>query len=107
MKHQSRHSKNTKYRIFIEYLPNTDGYSSIIGWICTCKVGHRTVGCCSHIATLILYLSHAKYKNDYVEHCKKFKSYLITISKESEESDGSDLENDNLNNSTEDLRQKK
>lgn len=28
---QSRHSKNTKYRIFIEYLPNTDGYSSIIG----------------------------------------------------------------------------
>ena len=32
---------------------------------------------------------------------------MITISKESEESDGSDLENDNLNNSTEDLRQKK
>jgi len=31
------------------------------GWYCRCKTGSRTVGCCSHIASVIYYLGYARY----------------------------------------------
>lgn len=37
------------------------GASSIIGYYCKCKHGLRTVGCCSHVATTILYLGFARH----------------------------------------------
>ena len=30
---------------------------------CTCKSGKRTVGCCSHVASIIYYLSNARYNS--------------------------------------------
>ena len=32
-------------------------------WYCTCKVGKRTVGTCSHVASVIWYLSNARYNS--------------------------------------------
>ena len=54
----SRHSNSTKYNTFITYNTNTN---SIDDYICSCKSGRRTVGCCSHVATVIHYLSNARY----------------------------------------------
>ena len=37
----------------------------VVGWYCDCTVSARTVGCCAHVATIIMYLrkgKHAQYK---------------------------------------------
>ena len=61
MEVQSRHVRSKQYRCYIKYNPNTIGYSGILGHYCECANGARTVGCCSHVAAIIYYLSHARY----------------------------------------------
>ena len=58
---QSRHISRKAYRCFIEYSPNVVGVSGIKRYACECANGRRTVGCCSHVASIIYYLSHARY----------------------------------------------
>lgn len=58
---RSRHMSSRTYKCFIEYTPNTIGYSKISRHFCECANGRRTVGCCSHVAAVIYYLSHARY----------------------------------------------
>ena len=57
---QSRHKNRTRHKIYIKYRPNENTSDGITGWVCSCKVGLRTVGCCSHIAGIIYYLSYLK-----------------------------------------------
>lgn len=59
---QSRHKNNTKYNSYIAYSTNKDDTNPIKDWYCTCKTGTRTVGCCSHVASVIYYLSNARYE---------------------------------------------
>lgn len=54
----SRHRSDTIYKVFLQYTPK----KSVDGWFCTCKIGSRTVGCCSHVAAIIFYLSIGKHK---------------------------------------------
>lgn len=61
VKVQSRHISRTSYRCFIRYAPGTIGVSGIKDHACECANGRRTVGCCSHIAAIVYYLSHARY----------------------------------------------
>ena len=58
----SRHIGNKKYRTYVKYVRNVNLSEAIQGWICECKVGHRTLGCCSHITAVIYYLSYGKYQ---------------------------------------------
>ena len=58
---QSRHIGRKVYRCFIEYKPNTIGWSGVSRYSCECANGLRTVGCCSHVAAIIFYLSHGRY----------------------------------------------
>ncbi|XP_043287510.1 uncharacterized protein [Venturia canescens] len=58
---RSRHIKAKTYRCFIDYRPNVIGISGIRRYSCECANGRRTVGCCSHVAAIIYYLSHARY----------------------------------------------
>lgn len=58
---RSRHINSTKYRLFIRYVPNSNGTTGIDAWICECFVGKRTVGCCAHIANVLFYFGYAKY----------------------------------------------
>ena len=46
---------------------NTNTCSGIQSWYCTCKNGTRTVGCCSHIASIIYYFSLAKYLDNLAD----------------------------------------
>lgn len=57
----SRHISRQTYRCFIKYEPNNIGISGVREYICECANGRRTVGCCSHIAAVIYYLSNARY----------------------------------------------
>ena len=68
---QSKTAKLKKYQVFIKYVPNKNTPDAILGWICDCKNGLRTVGCCSHVASIICYLGcfrnmqNLKYTNSF------------------------------------------
>ena len=57
-----RHINKKKYRCYIEYDPSLDGVDAITRHYCECGNGARTVGCCSHVAAVVFYLSHARYQ---------------------------------------------
>jgi hypothetical protein len=63
---RSRHIKSKTYRCYIDYLPNSTGPSGIKRYCCECANGNRTVGCCSHVAAVVYYLSHARYLSKIV-----------------------------------------
>jgi len=58
---KSRHVNSKTYICYIDYICHSVSYSSIQRYVCDCPNGRRTVGCCSHIAAVIYYLSHARY----------------------------------------------
>lgn len=59
LKVPSRHISRTAYRCFLRYKSNSVGVSSLTYYTCECVNGKWTVGCCSHIAAVVYYLSHA------------------------------------------------
>lgn len=54
--------KGEEYQTFVEYDDKNNGYHSILGYYCNCQVGTRTIGCCSHVASVIYYLSYGRYQ---------------------------------------------
>ena len=62
MEVQSRHCNANKYRCYIDYVPDSRDIEGIKRHYCECKNGARTIGCCSHIATVIYFLSNARYQ---------------------------------------------
>lgn len=58
---QSRHISKKQYRCFVKYNPDKSGIDGIENYCCECANGLRTVGCCSHIAAIIYYLSYGRY----------------------------------------------
>lgn len=68
---RSRHINKKTYKCYIEYKPNSIGYSGILRHTCDCANGLRTVGSCSHVAAIIYYLSNARFKSKIVRPAKK------------------------------------
>lgn len=60
IKMQSRYSKRNNHLVWIKYRPKGNGRHSIIGWYCKCRVGARTLGCCSHVAAVTLVQNRVK-----------------------------------------------
>ena len=85
---QSRHSNAKTYNTYVTYKPNNNSLDAIDSWFCTCKSGKRTVGCCSHVATMIYKLSLGKNRN-WAKMAKSlatiFPSILIIETSKSEE----------------------
>lgn len=85
---QSRHCNRETYQTYIQYEPNSDGRESIIGYTCGCKNGLRTVGMCSHVATIIWYLGYAKVHgaiNQTAEHLNEIFPDTVVDGSDSEE----------------------
>ncbi|CAF1214590.1 unnamed protein product [Didymodactylos carnosus] len=51
---QSKHSNRKNYNVIVEYNRKT-----VTGYCCECPNGNRTVGCCSHVASIMWYLGIA------------------------------------------------
>ena len=66
---QSQHSQSLKHNLWIKYSTN-----DIKGWYCSCMGGARIVGCCAHIASVIWYLSYARF--DPRELCQQSSDYF-------------------------------
>lgn len=60
---RSRHINSKTYNCFVEYSPQSTGYRGIKRWCCECANGLRTIGCCSHVAAVVYYLSCGRFKS--------------------------------------------
>ena len=89
---QSRHSNAKKYYLFIKYKIMTDedkrknveslekDASENLQWACSCFSGLRTVGCCVHIATVVIFLSYYRFlDNPPNVPGKSLENFLINI----------------------------
>jgi len=56
----SRHIASKTYKTYITYQKNDNSLEKI-NWVCNCRNGNRTVGCCSHVASLVYHLNYGKY----------------------------------------------
>jgi hypothetical protein len=52
VKMQSRFRKKQFHSVFVKYLPGENTVNGVTSWFCSCKSGSRTMGCCSHVATV-------------------------------------------------------
>jgi hypothetical protein len=57
----SRHRNQITYKVYVQLDSAQLGHNSISGWFCDCSAGARTVGCCSHIAAVIVYFCLDKF----------------------------------------------
>ena len=57
---RSRRMQRKSYRVHVEYEPSRDGVDGIKRFCCDCKNGRRTIGCRSHVATVVYYLAYAR-----------------------------------------------
>ena len=80
---QSRHKNSTSYDVWIRYLAQ-----EILGWYCTCPAGARTVGCCAHVASIIWYLSFARFHPEHLK--QESSSFFNSFTDVAEFSDMSD-----------------
>ncbi|CAF4651949.1 unnamed protein product, partial [Rotaria socialis] len=93
---QLKQAKNaTLYDVWVQYNKN-----EILGWYCRCPNGCRVVGCCSHIASVIWFLSFARYHPEALR--ESASSYLNSITDAPNYSDVSD---DDGNESDDDTSQ--
>lgn len=59
-----------QYQIVVLIDKNGTGRTSILQYYCNCKVGSRTVGCCSHVMSLLYYVAYAPHHGGVKEVCK-------------------------------------
>lgn len=81
MRSRYRNSKN--HHIFVLVDRSKNGRECIMEYFCTCESGSRTVGCCSHIMTIIWYLGYGQYHPIHVPNPEICNS-SITISNQSD-----------------------
>lgn len=58
---RSRHKNAKTYNVYVHYSANTVGCAGIRRYCCDCANGNRTIGCCSHVATVVYYLSYGRF----------------------------------------------
>lgn len=58
---KSRYRSGKHHHIFVLVDTNKCERDAIVEYYCTCESGARTVGCCSHIMTIVWYLSYGQY----------------------------------------------
>ncbi|CAK1577955.1 unnamed protein product [Parnassius mnemosyne] len=58
---QSRHVRARQYYVYIIIDRFLSGRQAIAHYYCSCIIGKRTIGCCSHIMCIIWYMSHARH----------------------------------------------
>lgn len=92
MKSRFRSTKN--HHIFVLVDKSKIGRNAITEYFCTCETGSRTVGCCSHVMTIIWFLGYAQYNVIHVPN-RNITNVSITIPKiqntgeeDNEDSDG-------------------
>lgn len=73
---KSRFVSQKIYRVYVLFDKNKVGIESILHYCCDCKVGKRTIGCCSHTMTMLYYLGIISKTGQHVEVAGHLKHYF-------------------------------
>jgi hypothetical protein len=68
-------------------IPFKSDWESILGYICSCKSGLRTVGACSHSTAIMLFLSYGKYLDKLPQPGFRLNSFLVDGNIENEDNE--------------------
>lgn len=74
----SRFISGKQWKPFVLFSRVSSGYDAILGYCCNCKVGLRTVGCCSHVMTILYFLGYAQYNGNLKQKAKHLENVLIS-----------------------------
>ena len=89
---QSRHSNAIKYKTWIQYSLSEE---PIIASYCTCTAGAMTLGSCSHVVSIVWYLSYARHHNFHESlGRRRIQQAVVQRTVESDEDDTVDDDND-------------
>lgn len=89
---RSRHSMSVKYFVYVLVDKNKQGIEALSAHFCSCKVGQRVVGCCSHVATIMWFFGYARFLLDINKPAYSLCDIFYNIaSSESEENDEDDV----------------
>lgn len=75
MQLKSRFISQKVYQVLVLFDIKGIGHQSVLQYCCSCKVGNRTVGCCSHVMSLLFYISYSPNFADI----KEFSSHLKNV----------------------------
>lgn len=81
---QSRHINKTRYHVYIVAERNGEGKDSVKEY-CTCTNGARTVGCCTHIMSIIWYLGYAKYLSHDIQISEHSNNIFVMLNSSDDE----------------------
>ncbi|RNA11030.1 vacuolar sorting-associated 13c [Brachionus plicatilis] len=96
---QSRHSNQLRYKIFVRYKQNSTNVDDITR-VCSCKTGKRSFGCCSHVASVIYFMSYGRYNLLKIPRPGlKIKNFLIPITNESDQEEEVSTSNETMKRS--------
>ncbi|RNA44582.1 vacuolar sorting-associated 13c [Brachionus plicatilis] len=69
----------------IIFKPNSNQLDDIT-WVCSCKTGERTLGCCSHVAALIYFMAIRRFNiTNIPKPGLRLKDVIIPIAYDSDE----------------------
>lgn len=88
---KSRFESAKSHRVFVMIDVIKAGLQSVLHYCCSCKVGKRTAGCCSHVMALLFYVCHAPSNGGVREISKHLNNLFDEEMIEDEEYDEDEL----------------
>lgn len=90
---QSAHKNRKTYHPTVQFSED-----EILGWWCDCPIGNRIIGCCSHVSSVIWFLSYERWQSTNAHRRSTITTDLfqdaLTISDFYDSSDDEDSRND-------------
>lgn len=77
---QSRHVRAKTYYVYIVIDRAANGRQAIAHYYCTCIIGKRTVGCCSHTMCIVWYMGYARHNPQISAPAMGLEDVLIRLS---------------------------
>lgn len=74
---KSRFKANSTHQTFVFVDTSVSGSDGIIAYCCGCRHGLRTVGCCSHVMTVIGYLGYTRHNPETLKETASFLNGLF------------------------------
>ncbi|OXA52003.1 hypothetical protein Fcan01_13830 [Folsomia candida] len=62
VKLQSRFNRRATHQVWIQVDIGEHGHKAIDSYYCTCKTGSRTLGCCSHVCSVLKYCGYDRHQ---------------------------------------------
>lgn len=90
---KSRFVSRRLYSIFVLVDKTKTRHQSVLEYCCSCKIGTRTVGCCSHVMALIYYIGYAPHNGGVRPRSEHLNNLFDTeITEEESDIDAEDME---------------